>query len=281
MVAPRQCICLLAFFGLACGSSDSGKSGFLEGGDEGGDTSASDSGRFVGLQGVEVLSPRDNAGHLTVASGQFYYSTQYDPAVYTWNPETGDEEKVTWDWRDLEAFAVSDGRIFGSFSDSGIEGWVSELLPPKDEEELASQGSDGRLFRRPSDLVVTEQRIWVVDEKLELVWEIDRGSGSAAELVGVSGVLAVVQHQGRWVVGGESGVQDATGLLDQRKATALYSTGNQIWAVNVDDGIYKVGGDSWALQGPARPGPFIVQDELAYVVDEVGGGIWAFELPTE
>lgn len=275
MVALRHPFILTVFIAAGCSSSKSDDGGFGGGPDTGG----SDSGSFSGLQGEEVLSPRDNASDLAADGGSLFYSTQYDPAVFRWDPNSGEEEKITWDWRDLEAFAVSGSRFFGSFSDSGVEGWVSELLPPKDEEELASMGSDGTLFRRPGDLVFTGEGIWVVDEKLGVVWEIPTGSGSAEVLVEASGVLAVVRHKGDWVIGGEEGVRDSTGLLDSRKATALFSHEEQVWGVNVEDGLFEVGGRSWGLQGPARPGPFVFYEDRMYAVDEVGGGIWSFGMP--
>ena len=277
MVAPRHpCFCLV-LLSMACEGSDQAGNGFVGGSGDGADSGASE----AVLTGTELMAPRDKASDLAVSDGVLYYSTQFDPAVAQWNPETGEEEKITWDWRDLEAFSVFNGRFFGSFSDSGVEGWVSELLPPKDEREVASQDVNGTLFRRPADLVVSENTIWAVDEKVGVVWEIERSTGQADVLVESEGLLAVAEHRGAWVTGGEGGVQDATGRLDERKATALYSQGDTLWAVNIEDGLFEVGGRSWTLSGPARPGPFVVLNKSIYTVDEVGGGIWVFEMPVQ
>ena len=273
-------IALIGFSVLhGCSSKDSGGGGF--GGGGGSDTGGADSSTEDGLTGSEVLSPRDNAADIVLDQGVLYYSTQYDPAIYSWDPVGGDEDKISWDWRDLEAFTVHSGLLYGSFSDSGIEGWVSLLTPPKDEEELASKAADGTLFRRPGDLVILDGKAIVVDEKLGILWSVATSNGQVQRVAEAEGLLAVTVHQGDWVASGNEGVFGPNGTLDERSANALFSHEGELWGTHIEHGLFQVGGDSWVLNGPARPGPLVVQDTQVFVVDEVGGGIWAFELPAQ
>jgi len=231
------------------------------------------------LQGEVVLSPRDKVSDLVIDGDILYYSTQYDPAIFIWNPETGEEEKLAWDYRDLAAFTVADGRYWGSFSDSGIEGWVSEILPPKKQDEWASQGGDGTLFRRPGDVVVSEGALVFVDTKLNRVWKA-QSDGSASVVAEEENILCLANVEGQLFYGGDAGVFSESGeLLDARAVFALGEVGGKAYGIHSEHGFFPIGENkSWELAGPPRPGQFVWHNQFLYSVDEVGGAIWRFSL---
>jgi hypothetical protein len=231
------------------------------------------------LEGEVVLSPRDNVSDLVIDGDVLYYSTEYDPAVYLWNPDSGAEEKVAWDYRDLEAFTVAEGRYWGSFSDTGIEGWVSEILPPKEQEEWAAKGSDGTLFRRPGDIAVLNGGVVLVDTKLNVVWKAE-SDGSASVVAEGESVLCLAIVDGQLIYGGDAGVFSESGdLIDARSVFALGEVEGKAFGIHPEHGFFPIGENkSWELAGPPRPGPFVWRNNYLYSVDEVGGAIWRFSL---
>lgn len=266
-------ICLLS----SCGGGGDKSSDFGLGGIDTG-PGATDTGA-VGVQGQLVLSPRDKASDLVVDGDTLYYSTQYDPAVFSWDPDSGVEEKIAWDYRDLTAIAVSSGRFWGSFSDSGVEGWVSEIQPPKGQDEWASQGVDGTLFRRPGDLIVFQSGLALVDTKLNAVWKID-DQGQATQVAVDESILCLTVVGGQLIYGGEAGVFSLAGeQLDARPVFALGVIDGKAFGIHSTDGFFPVGENkSWNLMGPPRPGAFAFHQGGLFSVDEVGGAIWRFDL---
>jgi hypothetical protein len=264
--------------GFACSSTSEKDRGF---GRTDTDTGAGqeDSG-LDGIQGEKLHSPRDKAQDLVLDGEQLYYSTQYDPAIVRWDPDSGEVENVAWDLRDLQAIAVVDGLFFGSFSDSGVEGWVSEISPPKNQIEWASQGSDGTLFRRPSDLLSLNGALYMVDQKINVLWKLSGEGGSVQALASAESMLCLTAVDGELLLGGEDGVFDLGGSqIDNRPALALANRGGRAFGVHPNEGLFEVGGEGqWSLLGPARPGPFTWKDGELFVVDEVAGAIWRFEL---
>jgi hypothetical protein len=260
----------------ACASDPKGTDGFLPGdGDSGGeDTGVVDNVTY----GEIVLSPRDKAKDLVLDGENLFYSTQYDPAIVAWDIAAGTEENVAWDYRDLEAFTVSDGRFWGSFSDSGIEGWVSEILPPKSETEWAYQATDGTLFRRPADLIFHQNHLYVVDLKASQVWKVSEANG-AESVAEADGLLCLAVADGEVFFGGEAGVFSLNGtLVDERPVLALGLKGGELYGIHPTSGFFAIGTNKqWELAGPPRPGSFVWYNESLYAVDEVGGSIWRFD----
>ena len=266
------CLCLL----VGCSSAENKDVGF--------GTTPEDTGSETfdtgpdGLVGEEVHSPRDKANDILWDGDSLYYSTEYDPAIVLWDPQTDSVENVAWDFRDLEAFTVRDGSFFGSFSDSGIEGWVSEILPPKGEDEWASQATDGTLFRRPNDLILENETLYVVDNKVNVLWELAGKGGSVKAIASTDSLLCVTASSGELLMGGEEGIYALDGsLVDSRPALALGERDGQAYAIHPSEGLFEVGGEAqWALNGPPRPGQFVWRNDTLYVIDEVGGGIWRY-----
>jgi hypothetical protein len=267
------CICLL----WSCGGGGDKSTDFGTGSDDTGESGTDTA--LAGVQGQVVLSPRDKALDLVVDADTLYYSTQYDPAVFSWDPASGVEEKIAWDYRDLTAFTVSGGRFWGSFSDSGIEGWVSEIQPPKGEEEWASQGVNGTLFRRPGDLAFFQGGLVFVDTKLNVVWKVD-DQGQATQIAENQSILCLAVVAGDLIYGGEGGVFTQAGEeLDARSVFALGVIEGKAFGIHSTDGFFPVGENkSWKLLGPPRPGAFAFYQGALFSVDEVGGAIWRFDL---
>jgi hypothetical protein len=262
----------------ACASDNSDTDGFVP---SGGDSGAVDTGAQSDvIPGEIVLSPRDKANNLVLDDGALFYSTQYDPAIVAWDIAAETEENVAWDYRDLEAFTVVDGRIWGGFSDSGIEGWVSEILPPKSETEWAYQATDGTLFRHPVDLAFHKDHLYVADLKANQVWKVSEGGG-AESAAGAEGVLCLAVAGGEVFYGGEGGVFTLSGAqVDERPVLAMGLRGENLYGIHPKSGFFEIGTNKqWDLSGPPRPGSFVWHDNGLYSVDEVGGAIWRFNIP--
>ena len=266
-------LCVLA----AC-SSSTGEKDFFASQDTG---QASGNPNEGDLFGEEVLSPRDKISEISVSDQVLYYSTQYAPSVYALDLDSMQSEKVTWDWRGLTGFTADSGRFYGSFTDSSVEGWVSELIPPKTEEEWASKGSDGTLFREPVGPVVHLGKLAVVERKTGDAWLLEGPGGGAFRIESVSGAETLLVHEEELLFGGPSGVFSPAGRLDERAALGLASHGQEIWGTHPDHGLYHVGGAGWSLPELARPGSVALLKSKIWVVDEVSGSLWSFDIPDQ
>lgn len=249
--------------------------------------SSQDTGQMAGnpnggeLFGEEILSPRDKVSEIAASGQVLYYSTQYDPSVYALDLDNMQSEKVTWGWRGLTGFTAHSGRFYGSFTDSSVEGWVSELIPPKTEEEWASKGSDGTLFREPAGPVVYRGKLAVVERKTGDAWLLEGPGGGSFRIENVSAADTLLVHENELLYGGPEGVFSSEGRLDKRAALGLTSHGEEIWGTHPDHGLFEVGGAAWGLPELARPGSVVFLNAKVWVVDDVAGSLWAFDIPSQ
>lgn len=264
---------------LGCGSSGGGANdGF---GGQKDDTGAKDTAtNQESIAAVEVLNPRDNASDIVARDGGVFYSTQYDPAVYFWTTEMEVPEKHAWDLGDLQGITVEEGVLLASFSDSGVEGWVSRIEAPKTQVEWAAKSDDGTLFRSPKDLVFFDGDLYVVDEKVGSLWRLEGEGQNVSSAYTASGLASVAVWNDALYVSDDGGVFSVSGeMVDSRKADALGVVAGKLYGVHVERGIFEVGQPArqWAIPDLARPGPFAEYDSQVYVVDTVGGAIWRLQ----
>jgi len=274
------------FFALLCLSAPFGCTGAQKDSDAPGSglhESGEDTGIVTQAQLEEVHYFHDKAWKLSVLEGQILVTTQHGEEIWAWDPAVDELSEFGRDLGDAQGVLGWMDRVWVTHSVSGVEGSISVLTPPNTLSLAATATSEGELMRRPMEMCVFSEELWIADAGGDRVWKYDGNEAHVRAFATPHPPLTIAAGDSSVFVGTDWGVFESSGgawdLVDERTASGLVAYEGEILGASARDGLFVVGkAGRTPLEGPARPGALAVLDEALYLVDEVGGSLWTLSL---
>ena len=221
--------------------------------------------------------PYDLAVH---PDGRIFCSAQGGSKIYHWDPQTENKSEVNAPFDEALAIAFSGETLYYTASDNGVTGSLFRL-EGNQSIEIASQSSEGTLFRWPMDLLQTPNGDWLLaDYNAAVIFSVTENGSTTIHGSGSTTPQALAWLDGTLYIGGEDGIwkkdwPDGTPeSVDNRPAYGLVNINDTIYGSNSTDGLFPIGGIGSNLVDIARPSGAIYTENMLYVADRVGQGVW-------
>jgi len=271
---------------LALGCNEEGPLGGFAGKNPpgSGDPSSEDTGGSSSEteQAEELFYLHDKAWKLAEYQSGILATTQHGQEVWFWEEGLDDPEEWARDLGDVQGVEWADDLVWGTFTQSHVEGFLGQITPPNEVEVLASETSTGALMRGPGEMVALSDTLFIADYSAVRIWIFPYQGGEVGEIVAPAPPLCIETWEGSLVIGSDDGVYLMNGddwtHLDERPAYGLAAGEGRLFGANASSGVFEVGGSALSTNGPARPGSLVVMGEWVYLADEVGGSVWRLSL---
>lgn len=200
--------------------------------------------------------------------------------LYRWDGTELVEEVGTF--HDIQAVHIMDDTLYYTTTDNGVTG----ALIDESGTPLITQSSDGTLLRWPVDITHTPSgTILIADYNAGIIFTYEQDGTSQLFSAGSQTPLALAFVEEVLYIGGEDGVfqkewpDGIATKIDERSANGLVTYDGLVYASNSVDGIFVVEGVSYPLPDNfGRPSALLIQENMLYVIDQVGRGIWQTSL---
>jgi len=212
--------------------------------------------------------------------GSLLISADASGKLYRWDDVELVEEQGSY--HDIQAVHVINQTLLYTTTDNGVTG----ALFSDGQEALSTQADDGTLFRWPVDLISLEDgTLLIADYMAGLIFSYESDGITQSFHAGsqTPQALAVIDEQ--IYIGGEDGIWFKEDLfteairLDERSANGLAVYDGVVYGSNSQDGIFAVQGIASPLPDEiGRPSTLLIKENMLYVIDQVGRGIWKSDL---
>ena len=179
-----------------------------------------------------------------------------------------------------EALQGGDPTVALALLGAGVTGGLFRF-DGNESTQLATQASDGTLFRWPMDLLPTPDGEWLLaDYNAGVIFSVIEDGNSTVHSAGSASPEALAWNDGLLYIGGEDGIwtkqwpNGSPQQVDTRPAYGLVNRNGTIWGSNSTDGLFPIGEVGSTLQEIARPSSPIYTENVLYVADRVGQGVW-------
>jgi hypothetical protein len=235
---------------------------------------------FEPVTAEEVWAVSGGAGDLAWDGERLLATAELGDSVLAWDPETDLSEEIgSRLGGSPTAIALGeDGTIYVAVTDSGVEGFVG-ILTGLHESTLLASSAEGLLFRRPVDMILSQDGFLIVaDSGAEAVWRVPV-DGSAAQVLWTDlTARSVAEHQGGLVVATEQGIfQDDGGNLVPLTELAvrdLISLNGVLLGTTSEGVVDTETGSVLVSLDAGRPAAMIAAESRLWVADESSGRIW-------
>jgi WD40 repeat protein len=212
--------------------------------------------------------------------GSMLISADASGKLYRWDGILLEEEQGTYN--DIQSVHVFENTLYYTTTDNGVTG----ALYGNNEDPLITQSSDGTLLRWPVDVTTTSTgEVLIADYNAGVVFSYEEDGSAQIYSVGSQTPLSLVWLDNTLYIGGEDGIwqkewpNGIATLVDERSANGLINYEGIIYASNSQDGIFILQGNATPLPDEiGRPSTLLVQENMLYVIDQVGRGIWQTSL---
>lgn len=212
--------------------------------------------------------------------GSMLISADASGKLYRWDGASLEEQVGRYN--DIQAIHVDGSTLYYTTTDNGVTGALYALS----SEPLITQSSDGTLLRWPVDITSTSDgTILIADYNAGVVFSYNEDGSSQLYSVGSQTPQALTMLDNMLYIGGEDGIwrkEWPNGIatqIDDRQANGLVSYEGLVYASNSQDGIFVVQGNTYPLPDEiGRPSALLIRENVLYVIDQVGRGVWSSEL---
>lgn len=214
------------------------------------------------------------------SDGTMLISADASGKLYRWDGTELTEQVGRYN--DIQAVHVVESTFFYTTTDNGVTGALYALS----SEPLLTQSSDGTLLRWPVDITSTpDGTILIADYNAGVVFSYNTDGTSNLYSVGSQTPQALTMLDDMLYIGGEDGIwkkEWPNGIatqIDDRQANGLVTSNGVVYASNSQDGVFIVQGNTYPLPNEiGRPSALLIKENVLYVIDQVGRGVWASEL---
>ena len=180
--------------------------------------------------------------------GRIFCSAQGGSRIYHWSPETDLVVELNVDFDEAGAIDFSGEDLYFTTSDNGVTGSLSKLVG-SEVTEIATQSTDGTLFRWPMDLLQAPDGSWLIaDYNASAIFAVTEGGNTTVYSAGSLTPESLAWNDGILYIGGEDGIwkkQWPDGFpeqVDSRAAYGLVNIDGTIYGVNSTEGLFSIGG---------------------------------------
>lgn len=221
--------------------------------------------------------PYDLAVH---PDGRIFCSAQGGSRIYHWDPQTDVKSPINADFDEALALKFAGETMYYTTSDNGVTGALLKF-DGNESSTIASQASNGTLFRWPMDLLHTPNGEWLLaDYNAGVIFSVLENGQTTVHSSGSTTPETLAWADGFLYIGGEDGIwkkqwpDGEPEQLDSRSTYGLININGTIWATNSTDGVFPIGDVGSEQQDIARPSSPIYTENVLYVADRVGQGVW-------